>query len=491
MLEPNRIAGDITLGIGDWADGLIDSIERTGRDASAWFEPTLRIGVTGLSGAGKTVFITALVASLLARGRMRLLSAEAEGRVLAAMLRPQPDRQVPRFAYEAHLADLTGATPAWPQSTRQISQLRLSLRYMPGGFFASMAGASTLHLDIVDYPGEWLVDLALIEQTYETWARGALALAESPARRDAAKGWHAALAGADASAPHDEPVAEALANAWAGYLANCRGAGLSALAPGRFLMPGDLAGSPALTFAPLAKPETVERTSLYAEMGARYEAYKQVVVKPFFRDHFARLDRQVVLVDALDALARGPRALGDLTATMAETLACFRHGQSSWLDRLLGGHRIDRILFAASKADHLHHDQHPRLTALVEAMLAEAANRAAFAGAQVRAVALAAIRATVEQEISREGARIALVRGHRLPDRKEVAIFPGALPTDAAATLATAATALPGQAPADWPDAAYAAIRFAPPRWGGENGDGPPHIRLDAALEFLIGDKLE
>ena len=69
------------MGIGDWADGLIDGIERAGRDASAWFEPTLRLGVTGLSGAGKTVFITALVASLMARGRMRLLSAEAEGRI--------------------------------------------------------------------------------------------------------------------------------------------------------------------------------------------------------------------------------------------------------------------------------------------------------------------------------------------------------------------------------------------------------------------------
>lgn len=479
------------MGIGDLADSLIDGIERAGRDASAWFEPTLRLGVTGLSGAGKTVFITALVASLLSRGRMRLLSAEAEGRILATMLRPQPDRQVPRFAYEAHLADLTGKRPVWPQSTRQVSQLRLSLRYRPSGFLASLAGPSTLHLDIIDYPGEWLLDLPLIDQTYETWARAALALADSPARREVAREWRAALAVADATAPHDEPAAEALAKAWAGYLAAGRAAGLSALAPGRFLMPGDMAGSPALTFAPLPKPENPERGSLYAEMGARFDAYKRVVVKPFFRDHFARLDRQVVLVDALDALARGPRALGDLTATMAETLACFRHGQSSWLDRLLGGHRIDRILFAASKADHLHHEQHPRLTALVEAMLAEGANRAAFAGAQVRGVALAAIRATVEQEIIRHGERLALVRGPRLPDRKQAAVFPGELPADIAATLATAATALPGEAPADWPDANYASVKFAPPRWGGDNGDGPPHIRLDAALEYLIGDKLE
>ena len=47
-------------------------------------------------------------------------------------------------------------------------------------------------------------------------------------------------------------------------------------------------------------------------MARRYEAYKDAVVRPFFRDHFARLDRQIVLVDALEALNAGPTALADL-----------------------------------------------------------------------------------------------------------------------------------------------------------------------------------
>jgi hypothetical protein len=482
------------VGIGDWADGLIGGIERAGREAAAWLEPalqpSLRLGVTGLSGAGKTVFITALVASLLSRGRMRLLTAEAEGRLLDGLLRPQPDREVPRFAYEAHIAALTAAVPEWPESTRQVSQIRVALRYRPASVLGALAGPATLNLDIVDYPGEWLLDLPLIEQDYESWSREALALAESPARRAAAEPWQTALGAADGTATHGEPAAEALAAAWTGYLSRCRTAGFFALTPGRFLMPGDLAGSPALTFAPLPKPPQAPAGSLYAEMQARFEAYKRAVIKPFFRDHFARLDRQVVLVDALDALARGPRALGDLTATMAEALTCFRHGQSSWLDRLLGARRIDRILFAASKADHLHHDQHPRLAALVDAMLADAAHRAAFRGAEVRATALAAVRATTAQEIRHDGARLALVRGLRLSDRREAAVFPGALPEDPAAMLAALAREGRGAAPADWPGASYAAVRFAPPRWDAGRS-GPPHIRLDAALEYLIGDKLE
>lgn len=475
--------------LGELTDGLLGRMESAAGAATRLFEPTLRLGVTGLSGAGKTVFITALVASLLSRGRMSGLAAASEGRILAAMLAPQPDPAIPRFAYERHVAALTGAPRTWPESTRAISQLRLSFRYRPSGFIGGMWGTSSLHLDIVDYPGEWLADLALMETDYATWSRDALALAETDRRRDLAEGWHTALNAADPAAPHAEPAAEALMEAYAAYLRACRGAGLSALPPGRFLMPGDLEGSPALTFAPLPRPENPAKGSLWREMSDRYEAYKRVVVKPFFQDHFAALDRQVVVVDALGALAAGPGAFGDLVSGMTTTLAAFRHGASSWLDRLLGARRIDRLLFAATKADHLHHEQHARLSAITEAMLAEAAAKAAFRGAEIRALAIAAVRATVEQEVRQNGETLKLVRGSRLDTRREAAIFPGSLPEDPRPLFA--ATADPGTIPSDWPDATYAAIRFAPPAWGPDAGDGPPHIRLDRAIDFLIGDRLE
>ena len=79
--------------------------------SEAFFEPVIRLGVTGLARAGKTVFITSLVANLLDRGRMPQLLAAAEGRITAAYLQPQPDDTVPRFDYEAHLASLTAKTP--------------------------------------------------------------------------------------------------------------------------------------------------------------------------------------------------------------------------------------------------------------------------------------------------------------------------------------------------------------------------------------------
>ncbi len=107
--------------------------------------------------------------------------------------------------------------------------------------------------------------------------------------------------------------------------------------PGRFLMPGDLAGSPALTFAPLdgLTPAPFAAGSLAAMMERRYEAYKTHVAQPFFRDHFSRLDRQIVLVDVLSALDAGPGAVADLETVLHDVLIAFRAGRNSLFDALL------------------------------------------------------------------------------------------------------------------------------------------------------------
>ena len=103
----------------------------------------------------------------------------------------------------------------------------------------------------------------------------------------------------------------------------------------------------------------------------RYEAYKALVVRPFFRDHFARLDRQIVLVDTLRALNAGPAAVADLETALTEILGCFRQGDNNPLTRLVA-RRIDRILFAATKADHIHSSSHDRLEAVMNRLVAQA-----------------------------------------------------------------------------------------------------------------------
>jgi uncharacterized protein len=463
--------------------------------ARSFAQPNLRLGVTGLARSGKTVFITALVHNLLHGGRLPLLSAYSGGRIARVYLEPQPDYELPRFDYESHIEALTAENRRWPESTRRLSELRLTIEYRGQGLFSRDGVPRVLSIDILDYPGEWLLDLPLMQLSFAQWSAATLKASRKAARAELAKPFHDYLSSIDADAKRDEMQAVKAAELFTGYLSRCRAdnVALSTLPPGRFLMPGDLAGSPLLTFAPLDVAADAEprRGSLFALMQKRYEAYVAHVVKPFFIDYFARLDRQIVLVDALAVLNAGRNAVADLRTALTDVLAVYRQGSSSWASQILG-RRIDRILFAATKADQLHHSSHNRLEAIMQTMLKEASSRAQFHGAQVDVSALAAIRATREAVVKQRGEELPCIVG--VPEKGEsignsvfdghveAAVFPGDLPE-------TPSQALSGNL-----EAQVRFVRFRPPvlKRADGLGLGPsfPHIRLDRSLEFLFGDRL-
>ena len=324
-------------------------------------------------------------------------------------------------------------------------------------------------------------------------------LAREPGRHPSARAWLSHLQTLDPAAALNEQVTLEAARIFTDYLNAARAAepALSTLGPGRFLLSGELAGSPLLTFVPLDMPErwTIPRESLAAMMQRRFESYKTHVVKPFFREHFSRLDRQIVLIDVLAALNAGPSATTDLSRALEASLRAFRPGARSWLASILP-RRIDRILFAASKADHLSSSSHDRLEAILRLMTEQAAARATFAGASVGVIAMAALRATREVEAQHIGEKMACIRGVPLAGQRignqtfdgksEVALFPGDLPADPRQLLVPGPDSAPG---------AVQFIRFRPPRlarlpWVAGDPQPWPHVRLDRALQFLIGDRL-
>jgi len=429
-------------------------------------------------------------------GRLPVFEAMASGRIAGARLEPQPDDAVARFAVEDHLETLARLR-AWPESTSRVSELRLAVR------FATRRGSQrTLTLDLVDYPGEWLLDLPLLDMTYEEFSRTSLALARAPGRAPLAQPLLALLAASAPQGPADETRARELAAHFKAYLAACRSerVAMSLLPPGRFLMPGDLEGSPALTFAPLdlSPGQTPPAGSLAAMMTRRFEAYKSAVVRPFFREHFARLDRQIVLVDTLAALNAGPAALADLERALDSILLAFRIGRNTLLSSLLRP-RIEKVLFAATKADHLHHTSHDRLEAILRRLVERAYGRAQQGGAQIDVVALAAIRATREADITTGGARIPAIigtpeagqsaGGRTFDGTEEVALFPGELPSNPYALFTEDAAGFRGLATGSDAEADFRFLRFRPPADIGVNAP-LPHIRLDRALQFLLGDRL-
>jgi predicted YcjX-like family ATPase len=229
-------------------------------------------------------------------------------------------------------------------------------------------------------------------------------------------------------------------------------------------------------------------------MERRFDAYKSVVVKPFFREHFARLDRQIVLIDALQAVNRGKEAVQDLERALTDVLACFRPGNNSLLSSLLG-RRIDKVLVAATKADHLHHENHDRLEKLTARLVDRAIHRIGMSGAGIEVMAIASVRATREATVNEGGDLLPVIVGTPIAGERiggdtfngerNTAVFPGDLPRDPEVFFR------PSGDPEAFPEINF--VRFRPPALE-ESGGGIrlsiPHIRLDRAMQFLFGDRL-
>ncbi|MCB8887646.1 YcjX family protein [Vreelandella malpeensis] len=442
----------------------------------------LRLAVTGLSQAGKTAFLTSLVNQLRHAGleaRLDLLPAAREGRLLGAKRLNQPDLGVPRFPYDPGMAALSDTPPRWPEPTRGISELRLELRFTPAqrGWFTPETAQLTL--DLFDYPGEWLLDLPLLQHDFYSWCQ-AQRQHTGPHRRALFTEWLTAVERLEPDAEVDEATLASVAKMYAEGLKRAKQAGFSDLQPGRFLLPGELEDAPVLQFFPLpdlTKPreilEALPQESLYATLKARFRYYQQQVVRPFYRDHFRRFDRQIVLVDVLGALNAGPERFEDLSHALGQLMKSFDYGKRSLLTRLFAP-KIDRLAIAATKADHVTPDQHANVVALLEALLAEPLKDLRYANVPVKAFSLAAIRATTAREVQEDGKRTPALRGTTL-EGEEVLLYPGDVPSR-----------LPGTD--FWQRQGFDYPSFRPMH---RESDALDHIRMDAALDWLIGDKLQ
>lgn len=459
-----------------WQDKADTLINRT-------LDRHVRLAVTGLSRSGKTAFITALVHQLEQAGfqtaRLPQWQLYQSGRLLGVKRVPQLNHHIPSFRYEAGLAALLGEPPSWPEPTRTVSEIRLELRFQTCHPLLRHLRheASRLFLDIVDYPGEWLLDLPLLSQSYDQWSAQVREQLNRPALRALAQPWLELGATLDPTAPIDEPRVAQLAEAYTRYLHDCRDQlGLHLIQPGRFVLPGEYAGAPMLQFVPWVWSSPVSDPgpeSLYLLLEERFEHYKQHLVRGFYREHFAGFDRQIVLVDCLQPLQAGAEAFADLEQTLGLLMQSFHYGSSNWWRRLFAP-RIDKLLFAATKADHVTPDQHGALLGLLRQLVQPGWGQARFEGIRVECLALAAVRASEYHQLEHEGQPLTVLEGTTVSG-ETVALFPGQLPS--------------GRPDAGfWQGQPLAYLTLRPRAMSRDRS--MPHIRLDQALEFLLGDKL-
>lgn len=480
---------------------------------------TVRLAVTGLSRAGKTVFTTNLAHTLLRaqQDRERLLpflEAAMDGTLKETRI--EAIDGIAQFPYERNLQALTQSPPTWPSPTQSLSGFRIVMRYRPRSeVLARAVNLATLNIEIVDYPGEWLLDLPLLQKSFDQWSQSAYQITATGARNLLASEWRAEIERMRPDMPYVDSAhltadVGRVSLLYIQYLKACaaESPGLKLLQPGRFITGfGEFTGNADdFLFCPLPpandavgmrsvrtgiagavargrdvisrKPVTL---TLRTAMKQRFERYKTEIIEPFYRNHFRRFERQIVLADILTTLNTSHECFYDARDALRDIMDSFRFGRGSRLAGLLAGQigaRIDRVLFAATKADHVTRNQHANLENLLEAMIADKAGAIRSDGATVGFKVIAGVKSTMNIEIDYHGRPLPVIRGvlKNIP-AEEVNHYPGVIPER-----------LPE--PADWERGLFKFSDFEPPSLAQARTTGIPNINLGAALEFLIGEKL-
>jgi len=462
MATPSLTATDLRRALG-WLGARADDLRRAAEAALG--RNHVRIGVTGLSGAGKSVFTTSLVHALAHASAhpasMPLFSGALGARGWDATIEPLDG--LPPFPQSANVAGLLADPPRWPEPTSSLCGLRVRLVHRGDA-------AREVRIDIVDYPGEWLLDLELLRLDYAAWSAAALARLQAPGSPAAEPSgiWLGQALGAAS----DAAAADRLVGAYGGLLAHLRDHGLRHLQPGRLLVPDGVAQAT----APAPLPAALDGTALHAAMAERFDRYCSEIVEPFYREHFAQLDRQIVLFDVIGALARGPAVFADTQSALTSVLASFRYRSIPWLDWLRA--RIDRVLVVATKVDHVTTSQYLNVRQLIADRFEPTDWANAIAEDRIRFDVVASIRATLDGWIRQDGAQRAAIQGVLKQRGGALRLL---VPSD-----------VPPKAPeaSAWPEGGFVYVDFAPPALSAFADRPFPNVNLDKALDYLVGDRL-
>lgn len=484
--EEQRVAQQPQLNWNQWVDTMRDSTDEW---VDRLLERRLILGVTGFSGSGKSTLLTSLIHQLrhFQNAQLSALGPKLRERLIGVELLEIPSSNLPRFPYEQGIASLASQPPRWPQPTEGISTILLELRCKPKRGVLSMLGRryEKLYIEITDYPGEWLLDLPLLEMDYREWSIDSYQLFNKEPRKTLLGSLLDDLNRLDPLAKADEGEIFALHRAYVSFLKRCRAERLSVIQPGRFLLEDKGSRDLIAPFLPLPRlehypPDLIAnppRKSYLALMQKRYSYYRNYCVEPFYRNHFSRVHRHLVLVDVLQALNAGAPHLEDMQYGLTRVLNSFDYGQNSLIRRLFAP-VVEKVIFVASKIDQVLPDQHENIRAFASAMVQEAYRRASYEQIDVHTEAVAAVRTTTTTTHQQktvlkgqiEGGEGGVAGYLRHPD------IPDHLPTES-----------------EWPQFRKWLLRRLLPPAGLQTlpqGGVLPHIRLDSVIRELIGDKL-
>ena len=433
-------------------------------EAARSFIPTrrrVRIGVTGLRRSGKTSLLTSLAVNLLANA-LPALTERLQGRPLTVALAASGAEDTPRFDPIEKSAALAEDPPHWPRPTDTVSLLALDLQIGHAGL-AAILPPQKLRLEFVDYPGEWLMDLPLLKDSFQSWSATTLRRLE---HRPEAHDFLAFVYGLPAQVAPDDQLIAAGHDLYVSCLQAMQQAGCALLQPGRFLMPAPGAASPWQSFFPHPGSGRLPRL-----LEMRFSAYQRAVRDSLAGPGFKGIDRLVVLADLLGALHAGQAAFEDTAEALCLVARALSH--QSPLPLLPGWLQpwgLQRIAFAATKADHVAQRQRANLAALMAQLVPPPQ------GPSWRSFAIASICCTEDFIWALDSRPVSAVRGH-VEGLGRVRSYPGEVPDRRPGAL-------------DWGHPFLELPDFSPKRLAPGGRGVIDQIGLDRLLSFLLEDML-
>ncbi len=444
------------------------------------------LGITGLSRSGKSTFITSLINQLVSHENASLpgFAPVLGGSLLWVKRHPLEDKKLPGFPYDDAYGRLCEQVPQWPESTVDVSGCLLELRLKRSGSTLNPLKSDefSLYLELRDYPGEWLLDLPLREMSYSRWCGQCSAQYTQSPRSQLLGPLLDELQNIDPLDLVDEKQLQDLNQRFVEFLRACKTSDkrLSLIQPGRFLIPGHVDDQEALCFIPLlncggyteGQLASAHKNSFFKVCERRYQSYIKNLVEPFYKTFFSRIDRQIVLVDIVNALNSGPDYVDDMRQALSNITDSFSYGRRNRLMQLFSP-KIDKVVFAATKIDQVLSEDHEAVRQLLSVVVKQAYSNAQHQGVLPQCEATAAIRSS--QEIDRQGQHGIVGTG---VDGKPIGYIHPKIPAR-----------IPERD--DWaPFVEWRIPELKPPLGlSYQNSDPIPHIRMDTVLNILIGDK--
>ena len=347
-----------------------------------WFlKETHRFTITGLSRSGKSMLFTSLMTILKYRSEhsynclplLEYLPVE-----LVESMRIEALEGHQAFPLDEHLAMLEAGQ--WPSPTEHIFGFKLIVRLKQTNRLKQYVLPYTdVVFEFVDYPGEWITDLPMLNKTYEQWSDSAWAQQASDPQLAFAQPWHEFARQFDFEQAPTEAAIQALVECYRGYLINAKQAGLSLLQPGSFLLENSGFDWGAGGFTPLPAKVTSDVSHPWlVAFQARYQAFQNEWLTTLKRDVFKECDKQIILVDLFAGLNHSKQHLYQLKETLSHLADTFVYGNPNWFSRkILRNNAIAKVAFVGTKMDLLPHSQKRNMLSLLT-QLTEGA-RAKFA----------------------------------------------------------------------------------------------------------------